>query len=169
MLFVFIPFLSPHFSWSILSLFPVLDTYMWVVIIDYLFLFSFPLHTFSFLVTCNPPANVSSAHPCPVFVVYHYRVSPMYVHCHHHIVLTSFFFIMPCLTPFLCLLMIILLFFFSSCLVFLSCVFFYVLVHPNFSGVRRNFTAVYLYYSVGQIFCTCPLCPFPTAFCRFSL
>ena len=53
--------------------------------------FSFSLDApFHFLRAAMPPVNLSSAFPPPVFVVYHYHVSPMYVHCHHHIVLTSF-------------------------------------------------------------------------------
>ena len=84
------------------------------------------LHTFSFLVTPLP-----MCHLCPDFVVYHYHISPMYIHCHHHFVLTSFFFIILYSMPFFCLLMIILLLFFSFCVVFL-CHVFYVVVHLIF-------------------------------------
>ena len=169
MLDVFVPFLFPPFSRSILSLFPVRDIYICELLLLMIYSFPFSLYApFHFLRAATPPADLSSAHPCPVSVVYHYRVSPKYIHCHHHIVLMSFSSSRPVYSPlfvsgrsFSCSS--------SHCVLFFSLVFFYVVVHPIFSGVRRNFTAVYLYYSVGQIFCTCPPCQFPTAFCSFSL
>ena len=124
MLDVFVPFLFPPFSRSILSLFPVRDIYIRELLLLMIYSFPFSLYApFHFLRAATPPADLSSTHPCPVSVMYHYRVSPKYVHCHHHIVLTSFFFIAPCLSSFLCLSTFILLFFISSCLVFLSCFF----------------------------------------------
>jgi hypothetical protein len=103
-----------------------------------------PYVPFPFLRLATPLANVSSAHPRPVFVVYHYRVSPMYVHCHHHFVLTSFFFIMLSLTPFVCLSMIILSFFFSFCLVFLSCGFLCCCA-PDFFLMCAQILLLYIY------------------------
>ena len=169
MLNVFIPFLSPHFSQSIISLFPVLDTYMWVVIVDELFLFSFPLHTFSFLVTCDPPLPMCHQCICVLFLLYttivlvqctsiviiifylHLSFSSCLVWCPSFVSWWSF-----CHCS-------------SHCVLFFSLLVFYVAVHPIFSGVHPNFTAVYSYYSVGQIIRTSPLCQFPTAFCRLSL
>ena len=125
MLDVFIPFLFPHFHDPSFhcSLLLINDICELLLLMSYSFSVSLYAPFPSLQLATPPPANLSSAHPCPVFVVYHYRVSQMYVHCHHHIVLMSFFFILPCLSPFLCLSTFILLFFFSSCLVFLSCVF----------------------------------------------
>ena len=122
-------FCPPHFSWSIISLFPVLDTYMWVVIVGVI-PFQFPF-MYLFL-SCNLQATpLPMCHLHPVFVVFHYHVSPMYIHCHHHFVVTSFFFIILNLMPFICLSMFILSLFFSLCLVFLCCVFLCCRV-PNF-------------------------------------
>jgi hypothetical protein len=103
-----------------------------------------PYVPFPFLRFATPPANASSAHPRPVFVVYHYRVSPMYIHCHHHFVLTSFFFIMLSLTPFVCLSTIILSFFFSFCLVFLSCGFLCCCA-PDFFLMCAQILLLYIY------------------------
>ena len=87
-------FCPSHSSQSILLPFPALDTYH---ICESLLLnsysFSVSLVTYLFL-SCDMqpplPADASSLSPRPVFAVYHYHVSAMYVHCHHHFLLTFF-------------------------------------------------------------------------------
>ena len=128
------------------------------------------LCTFSFLATCNPP-SLPVRPPCLCVLVLLYTTIVL-VQCTLILIIILYLRLSSSSCP------VYHPFFVSqhsfSCssshrVLFFSLVFFYVFVRPNFSGVHRNFTAVHLYYSVGQIFRTCPLRQFPTAFCRFAM